>query len=228
MAKLAASFHDENGRVLVEGFYDDVRELTQEERDEIALLAIDEEEEKRKLGVDALWGESGYTARERQWGRPTADLNGIWGGFQGEGVKTVTPREAHLKVTCRLVADQDPARIVELLTAHAEKHCPPGAKVEVIGFPGAARPYSVDRSDPVYTAVKDVLTELYGVDPVITRAGGTVPATGIFQDEFGVETITMAWGDPDSRAHAPNEWYSLRDYLRGREAYAMLLDRLRK
>lgn len=228
LVKLATTFHDENGRVLVEGFYDTVRELTPDERAEVELLAMDEDEEKRKLGIDALWGEAGYSPRERQWARPTVDFNGIWGGFQGEGVKTVTPREAHLKVTCRLVADQDPAKIVELLRAHAEKHCPPGAKVEVVPAQGSARPYAVDRNDPVFGAVKDVLTELYGSDPVIVRNGGTVPATGIFQDELGVETITMAWAAPDSKAHAPNEWYSLRDYLRGREAYAMLVERLRK
>lgn len=228
LVKLATTFHDDHGRVQVEGFYDDVRELTAAEREEVALLAMDEDDERRKLDIDALWGEEGYSPRERQWARPTVDFNGIWGGFQGEGVKTVTPREAHLKITCRLVADQDPAKIVELLKAHVEKHCPPGAKVEVVGLPGSARPYAVDRSDPVFTAVKDVLTELYGTDPVIVRNGGTVPATGIFQDELGVETITMAWAAPDSKAHAPNEWYSLRSYLRGREAYAMLLERLRR
>jgi acetylornithine deacetylase/succinyl-diaminopimelate desuccinylase-like protein len=228
MVTLASTFHDSKGRVLVEGFYDDVRELTPGEREEVALLEMDEDEEKRKLGIDSLWGEAGYSPRERQWARPTVDFNGIWGGFQGKGVKTVTPREAHLKITCRLVADQDPSKIVELLRAHAEKHCPPGAKVEVIGLPGSARPYAVDRNDPVFTAVKDVLTELYGADPVVVRNGGTVPATGIFQDELGVETITMAWAAPDSKAHAPNEWYSLGDYLRGREGYAMLLERLQR
>lgn len=227
MAQLAATFHDDKGRVQVEGFYDTVRELTSSEREEMALLEMDEAAEKEKLGIDSLWGEEGFSPRERQWARPTVDLNGIWGGFQGDGVKTVTPREAHLKITCRLVADQDPAKIVELLRAHCEKHCPPGAKVEVMPLPGSARPYAVDRNDPVYAAVEDVLTELYGTDPVIVRNGGTVPATGIFQDELGVETITMAWAASDSKAHAPNEWYSLRDFLRGREGYAMLLERLR-
>lgn len=228
MVQLAATFHDEKGRVQVEGFYDAVRELTGSEREELQKLSMDEQKEMEKLGIDALWGEEGFSPRERQWARPTVDFNGIWGGFQGEGVKTVTPREAHLKITCRLFADQDPANIVELLRAHCEKHCPPGARVEVVPLPGSARPYAVDRSDPVYGAVKDVLTELYGSDPVIVRSGGTVPATGIFQDELGVETITMAWAAEDSKAHAPNEWYSLRDYLRGREGYAMLLDRLRR
>lgn len=228
MVQLAASFHDTQGRVLVDGFYDAVRKLTDEERAEIARLPLDEADEKRKLGIDALWGEEGYSARERQWTRPTLDLNGIWGGFQGEGIKTVTPSKAHLKITCRLVADQDPANIVELLRAHCEKHCPPGATVEVVRLPGSARPYTVDRSDPVYGAVKDVLVELYGKEPVITRAGGSVPATSIFLEKLGVESITMAWAAEDSKAHAPNEWYSLRDYYRGREGYAMLLDRLKK
>jgi acetylornithine deacetylase/succinyl-diaminopimelate desuccinylase-like protein len=228
MVQLAATFHDAKGRVQVDGFYDAVRELTQAERDEVALLEMDAGEEMAKLGIDSLWGENGFTPRERQWARPTVDLNGIWGGFQGDGVKTVTPREAHLKITCRLVADQDPARIVDLLRAHCEKHCPPGAKVEVVAFPGSARPYSVDRSDPVFGAVRDVLTELFGAEPVIVRNGGTVPATGIFQDELGVETITMGWGAPDSKAHAPNEWFSIKSYEQGREGYAMLLDRLRK
>ncbi len=228
MVQLAATFHDEDGRVRVAGFYDAVRELSEAEKEEISRLPIDEDEEKQKLDIDSLWGEAGYTPRERQWVRPTLDLNGIWGGFQGDGVKTVTPREAHLKVTCRLVADQDPLEIVELIRAHCEAHCPPGAKVDVVPLPGSARPYSVNREDPVFGAVKDVLTELYGKDPVIVRNGGTVPATGIFQDELGVETITMAWAAPDSKAHAPNEWYSVADYYRGREGYAMLLERLRR
>lgn len=228
MVQLAASFHDKEGRIQVAGFYDAVRNLSEAEKEEIARLPHDEDEEKRKLGVDSLWGEAGYTPREREWVRPTLDLNGVWGGFQGDGVKTVTPREAHLKVTCRLVADQDPAEIVNLIRAHCEAHCPPGAKVEVVPLPGAARPYAVNREDPVFGAVKDVLTDLYGKEPVIIRSGGTVPATGIFQDELGVETITMAWAAPDSKAHAPNEWYSVADYYRGREGYAMLLERLKR
>lgn len=228
MVQLAATFHDTDGRVQVDGFYDKVRELTGSERDEMAKLPMDEAGEMAKLGIDSLWGEAGYSARERQWARPTLDMNGVWGGFQGDGVKTVTPREAHLKITCRLVADQDPGDIAGLIRTHCEKHCPPGARVEVVALPGSAKPYSVNREDPVFVAVKDVLTELYGSDPVITRNGGSVPATGIFLDELGVETITMAWAAPDSKAHAPNEWYSESDYYRGRVGYAMLLERLKK
>ncbi len=185
MVKLAATFHDEDGRVMVEGFYDRVRELSQAERDEMALLPIDEEREKESMAVTGFFGESAFTLRERQWGRPTLDMNGIWGGFQGEGVKTVTPAKAHLKITCRLVPDQDPKEIQRLVAAHAEKHCPPGATVDVQLAEGSARPYAVNRDHFVYKAVSDTVSELYGKDPVIVRTGGTVPATGIFQDELG-------------------------------------------
>lgn len=226
LTKLAATFHDENGKVMVEGFYDKVRDLTQEDRDEMALVAIDEAEEKESMAVSDFFGEPEYTTRERNWGRPTLDFNGIWGGFQGEGVKTVTPAKAHLKITCRLVADQDPLEVRELVKAHAKKHVGSRGKVEVVFADGYARPYLADREHPVFKAVTKTVTELYGKDPVIVRSGGTVPATGIFQDELGLETITLGWGLPGSKAHAPNEWYTISDYLRGREGYALLLDNL--
>lgn len=226
MAKLAATFHDADGKVMVEGFYDRVNEITQADRDEMALVAIDEAAEKAELELSDFFGEPQYTARERNWARPTLDMNGIWGGFQGEGVKTVTPAKAHLKITCRLVPDQDPQEIRELVAAHCEKHVGSRATVEVVFADGSARPYNADRNHPVYQAVSETLTELYGKEPVIVRSGGTVPATGIFQDELGLDTITMAWAQPGSKAHAPNEWYSIPDYLRGREGYALLLEKL--
>lgn len=228
LTRLAATFHDADGKVMVEGFYDKVKELTQAERDEMALVAVDEEEEKGSMAVSDFFGEPQYTTRERNWARPTLDFNGIWGGFQGEGVKTVTPAKAHLKITCRLVADQDPLEIRELVKAHAEKYVGSRGTVEVVFADGYARPYLADRSHPVFKAVNDTVTELYGKDPVIVRAGGTVPATGIFQDGLGLETITLGWGLPGSKAHAPNEWYTISDYLRGREGYALLLDKLAK
>ena len=228
LAKLAASFHDADGKVLVEGFYDSVRELSQSERDEMALVAVDEAGEKETMAVSDFFGEPEYTTRERNWARPTLDFNGIWGGFQGEGVKTVTPAKAHLKITCRLVADQDPMQIRELVKAHAEKHVGSRGTIEVVFADGSARPFLADREHPVFKAVNETVTELYGKDPVIVRAGGTVPATGIFQDELSLETITLGWGLPGSKAHAPNEWYTISDYLRGREGYALLLDKLAK
>jgi len=228
MVQLAATFHDANGRVQVEGFYDKVHDLTDEERAEIAEVPFDEAAFREELGLEELWGEAGWTPVERMWARPTLDMNGIWGGFQGEGTKTVTPSKAHLKVTCRLVSDQDPVEIVQLIEKHVQKHCPPGAKVEVEPIPGSAKPFVLDRSDPVNIAAGEVLEELYGKKPYITRSGGTIPATGIFQDILGVDTINFAWSMPGSGAHAPNEWYRLEDYELGRVGYAMLLERLKR
>jgi len=228
MVQLAATFHDANGRVQVEGFYDKVHDLTDEERAEIAEVPFDEAAFREELGLEELWGEAGWTPVERMWARPTLDMNGIWGGFQGEGTKTVTPSKAHLKVTCRLVPDQDPVEIVQLIEKHVQKHCPPGAKVEVEPIPGSAKPFVLDRSDPVNIAAGEVLEELYGKKPYITRSGGTIPATGIFQDILGVDTINFAWSMPGSGAHAPNEWYRLEDYELGRVGYAMLLERLKR
>lgn len=226
MVQLAATLHDKDGRIAIEGFYDNIVDLTEEERAEIALVADDEEALKAQLGIDSLWGEPGWTSREREWGRPTLDLNGIWGGFQGEGIKTVTPSEAHLKITCRLVPNQTPEEVVESIRRHVEANRPPGSTVEVVGLPGSATPFSIDRSNPVHQAAEVVLTELFGVAPVITRAGGTIPATGIFQDELGIDTVNYAWSIPGSGAHAPNEWYRVTDFLRGREGYAALLEYL--
>jgi acetylornithine deacetylase/succinyl-diaminopimelate desuccinylase-like protein len=228
MVQLAATFHDAEGRVLIEGFYDKVKDLTPADRAEIASAPFDEAAFKQSLGLDELWGEAGYTTRERIWGRPTADFNGIWGGFQGEGIKTVTPNEAHLKVTCRLVPDQRPEEIVALIRRHVETHCPPGATVEVVPLPGSAYPFVADRANPVYQAAKQVLSDMYGKEPLTVRSGGTVPATGIFKQVLGIDTISYAWSLPGSGAHAPNEWYRIDDFNRGREGYAKLIEHLKR
>ena len=228
MVQLAATFHDAEGHVLVDGFYDKVKDLTPEDKAEIAAAPFDDAEFRDSLGLRALWGEAGYTTRERQWGRPTADFNGIWGGFQGEGVKTVTPSEAHLKITCRLVPDQRPEEIVELIRRHVDQHCPPGATAEVVPLPGSAYPFVADRNNPVYQAAKEVLTAMYGKEPLVVRSGGTVPATGIFKQVLGIDTISYAWSMPGSGAHAPNEWYRIEDFNRGREGYARLIEHLKR
>jgi acetylornithine deacetylase/succinyl-diaminopimelate desuccinylase-like protein len=228
MVQLAATFHDAEGHVLIDGFYDTVKDLTPEDKAEIGAAPFDEDEFRQSLGLEQLWGEAGYTTRERQWGRPTADFNGIWGGFQGDGVKTVTPSEAHLKVTCRLVPDQRPEEIVALIRKHVAKHCPPGATAEVVPLPGSAYPFVADRDNRVYQAAKEILTAMYGKEPLVVRSGGTVPATGIFKQVLGIDTISYAWSMPGSGAHAPNEWYRIEDFNRGREGYARLIEHLRR
>ncbi len=223
-AELAASFHTADGKVAVAGFYDRVLELTADEKAEAAAVPWDEQRTLDDLGLRELWGEAGYTPQERIWARPTLDINGIWGGFQGAGGKTVTPGEAHIKLTCRLVPNQDPTEIRELIRQHVEQHVPVGCTVEIHASEVGAKPYLVDRSDPVYQAVDKALTQLYGKAPIPLRAGGTIPATAVFLDELGIHTIGYAWSGAGSRAHAPNERYSVANFLRGRRGYALLLD----
>lgn len=226
MVRLAATFHDATDRVAVAGFYDAVIPMNDTDRAELAAIPFNEEEFRAEAGVDALWGESGFSPLERRWTRPTLDLNGIWGGFQGEGTKTVTPAEAHLKITCRLVADQDPEQILRLIERHIEQHTPLGATVTVRGAAGSARPYSVDRSTPALATARAVLREVYGKEPLIVRAGGTVPITEVFKRELGIDTVTLGWGQPGSRAHAPNEWYRVADFDIARRTLARFFESL--
>lgn len=223
LAKLLASLHDDQGRVAVAGFYNDVRDLTVEDRAEIAAVPIDEEMLLTQSGTYALIGEAGYSVLERRWARPTLDLNGSWSGFQGEGSKTVTPCQAHAKITCRLVPDQDPARILDCIERHVASHLPPGVEATVHRFPGSAWPFSLRRDHPALQAAKQTLRDAYGREPLIVRSGGTVPATSLFQEELGADTVTLAFMLPDSRAHAPDEWFRLSDFRLAPRVYAAFL-----
>jgi len=226
MAHLIASLHTPNGRVAVAGFYDRVREPTAEERAEIAAVPFDEEAYRASVGAPALWGEPEYTPLERNWLRPTLDVNGLWSGFQGSGKKTVTPSEAHAKITCRLVPEQDPAEIVDLIARHVAAHCPTGAVASVERQPGDARPFAIRRDNPALVTAGEVLRRLYGKDPLIIRLGGTLPIAEVFQRELGAEMVFFAWGMPDANMHAPNEWFRLEDFRLGARAYCELLTRL--
>jgi acetylornithine deacetylase/succinyl-diaminopimelate desuccinylase-like protein len=223
VSQLAATFHNPDGSVAVNGFYDDVRSLTDKERDELAASGVSDFDLLRMSGANGLWGEPGYTALERQGARPTIDFNGMWGGFQGDGSKTVTPCEAHLKITIRLVADQDPEHILDLIEQHVGRHCPHGTIVSIHRHAGSAAPFLLERSDPALQKAFKVLASVYGKDPIYVRAGGTVPIMAVFQKELGRETVSLGWGMPDSRAHAPNEWYGLNDFAIARRALAAYL-----
>lgn len=223
LAKLLASLHDDQGRVAVAGFYDDVRDLTADDRAEIVAVPIDEDLLLAQSGAYALAGEAGYAILERRWGRPTLDINGSWSGFQGDGSKTVTPCQAHVKITCRLVPDQDPAQILDCIERHVASHLPPGVGATVHRFPGSARPFSVRRDHPALQAAKQTLRDVYGREPLIVRSGGTVPATSLFQEELGADTVTLAFMLPDSRAHAPDEWFRLSDFRLAPRVYAAFL-----
>ena len=226
IARLVASLHEPDGRVAVAGFYDRVRPPTPAERAEIAAIPFAEEEYRRGLDVTALWGEPGWSVPERLGARPTIDVNGIWGGFTGEGVKTVTPCEAHAKLTCRLVPDQEPGEILDLIERHVVTHCPPGATTTVRRWPGSARPHALRRDHPALQRAKAVIRDLYGKEPQIVRSGGTVPIVEVFQRELGVDTVSLGWGMFEGGAHAPNEWFRVADLALAGRAYAALLSAL--
>jgi acetylornithine deacetylase/succinyl-diaminopimelate desuccinylase-like protein len=220
------ALHDADGRVAVNGFYDRVVSLTDEDRAQIAAVPFDEDEYRRSLGVNALPGERGYSPLERVWVRPTLEINGLGGGFQGEGVKTVIPREAHAKITCRLVPNQDPREIAELVARHAEDSAPAGVRVTAHAQSFVARPYSIPSDHWANRVAGGVLTELYGREPYHVRIGGSVPVAEMFLSNLQAYTLSFGFGLSDERFHAPNEFLRLVSFERGQRAWAMLLGRL--
>ncbi len=225
LAELLASMHDADGRIAVDGFYDDVADLTDDERAAIARVPFDEEEYLDNLGLEATYGEAGYTTRERVWARPTLEVNGMWSGFQGEGIKTVLPNEAHAKITCRLVSNQRPEKIVELVKAHVAKHTPPGVTATVTPEETGGKPYVTTADHWGNVVVADVLRELYGSEPYHVRSGGSIPITGVFLDELGAYTVSFGFGLRDEGAHAPDEFFRLSSFVKGQAAYCQLLKR---
>jgi len=226
MARLVASLHDADGRVAGAGFYDKVRELDPSERAELAALPFDEAAYLAQVGAPATFGEPGYTTLERQWTRPTLEVNGMWGGYQGPGTKTVVPSEAHAKITCRIVPDQDPDEVVTLVARHLERHVPPGARLTITPGEDRARSASIARNHPVLKAAAAALQDTYGVAPLIVRMGGTVPVAEIFQRLMGLETVYFSFSTGDEDFHAPNEFFRVHRLHEGLAAWARLLDRL--
>lgn len=223
---LLDSLRSPEGKILVEGFYDDVIDLSEQDRADIAAVPFDETEYLENLGLEATFGEPGYTTRERSWGRPTLEINGIWGGFQGEGIKTVLPNTAHAKITCRLVADQHPHRIVAALTTHLQQHAPVGVKVTVTPLAIFGKPYLIEKNHPGNQVARAVHLELYGQEPYYTRAGGSIPICGAFLENLGAYTVNFGFGLRDEGAHAPDEFYRLSSFVKGQTAYCMLLHEL--
>jgi acetylornithine deacetylase/succinyl-diaminopimelate desuccinylase-like protein len=226
-AQLAATLHDADQRVAVAGFYDDVLPLTGDEREAFGEAPFDAERYLADIGAAAFVGEAGYSPVELNWARPTLDLNGIWGGFTGPGTKTVTPSEAHFKITCRLVPNQDPNRIIDLVEKHLLEHAPPGATVIVNReTTGGSKAFRVGREHPAIQAAFEVLGDLYDRDPYYVRLGGTLPIAATFQDALDADMIFYSWGMPDSRAHAPNENFQLKSFDMARRGHCALLERL--
>jgi acetylornithine deacetylase/succinyl-diaminopimelate desuccinylase-like protein len=220
IAQLVASLHQPNGRVAVAGFYDRVRELTRGERAAIAALPFDEARYLAEVGAPAPFGEPGYSTLERQWTRPTLEVNGMWGGYQGPGEKTVIPSEAHAKITCRLVPDQDPDEIVALVWRHLEAHVPTGTRLSISPGDHGARPAHISADHFALKAADTALREVYGVHPLVVRSGGTVPISELFQRHMGLSTVFFSFSTADEDYHAPNEFFRIHRLTEGLEAWA--------
>jgi acetylornithine deacetylase/succinyl-diaminopimelate desuccinylase-like protein len=226
IAALVASLHTLEGRVAVEGFYDDVVELSAEERAALAALPFDEAAYAAQTGIPAPFGEAGYSTLERQWVRPTLEINGMWGGYQGAGSKTVIPAEAHAKVTCRLVAQQNPADIAGKVARHLELHTPPGVRLTIHGEPHNALPYAIPDDHPGLAVAENVLLDVYGQTPARVRMGGTLPVSELFLRILDIYTVFFSFSTADEDFHAPNEFFRVRRLHEGLEAWAKYWARL--
>ncbi len=226
IARLVASLHDGDGRILVEGFYDNVLPLQQWERDAWVELPFTDDDLRAVTGAKELFGEKGYTSMERVWARPTAEVNGIWGGFQGAGSKTVLPREAFVKLTFRLVPDQKPAEILGKVRAHLLKHCPPGIQLEIKDGHGG-EPYVTDPHSEYGKAAQRALAAAFpGKKLALIREGGSIPIVNTFKKVLGVETLLLGLALPDCAAHAPNENFPIENFEAGIRLNRALLEEL--
>ncbi len=206
LARILASLHDEGGRIAIDGFYDDVVEWDQGTREALGALPFDEEEYRASLGVAALGGEKGYTPLERTWIRPSCDVNGIVGGYTGEGAKTVLPSRARAKVSFRLVPDQHPERVAELLRRHLRQATPPGVRSEMQVLHGGL-PWRAELEGPFLEAARNALEVGFGRRPVLTGEGGTIPIVRDLEELLGAQVVLLGFGLPGSNMHAPNEWF---------------------
>ncbi|GAK08772.1 dipeptidase [Geomicrobium sp. JCM 19038] len=227
LASLLSSMHDEKGRVTVEGFYDNVIPLTDEEKAAYDALNYDESALIDELEVPELFGEEGYSFLERTWVRPTLEINGMFGGFQGEGIKTVLPAEASAKISCRLVPGQDPDDIVERLDAHIEKHMPKGITFTTTPF-DKGKPFVTPYDHPAIQRAGEALEEVYGEKTAYTRMGGSLPIAETFSEILDLPIVLMGFGLPSENFHAPNEHFHLENFDQGLRAICNYYEKLSK
>ena len=226
IARLIASLHDDQGRVRIPGFYDDVAPLTQMERQQFRDLQFDEAAFKAELGIEEVSGEAGFTTLERRWARPTCEVNGLFSGYTGAGPKTIVPSKATVKITCRLVPDQNPEKLTEALHAYLKSQCPPSLKFEFTSYHGCPA-FVFDPNSPYIEAAKSAIQEAWGVDRVrLIREGGSIPVVQTFKDVLGLDTLLLGWGQNTDNLHSPNEHFSVADFHHGFRASANLWQKL--
>jgi succinyl-diaminopimelate desuccinylase len=225
LCKLLGSLHDDNGRVTIDGFYDQVVPLTQAERDEWARLPWNETNYALSLGAPKIWGEAGYSSLERRWARPTCDINGLTSGYQGPGAKTVLPCEASAKVSMRLVPNQDPIRIVEAFETTLHARCPDTVRLEVRCHSHTPA-VLVSRDSRAIQLAGEAIQVGFGKRPTFMREGGSIPVVNMFKQELGIDTLLIGFGLEDDNVHAPNEKFDLDALHSGTRTAAALYERL--
>jgi acetylornithine deacetylase/succinyl-diaminopimelate desuccinylase-like protein len=227
LAKMLSTLTDSDNRITVPGFYDEVVELSEEEKSRMAELPFDERLYKDELGVAELDGERGYTTLQRRWIRPTFDICGLTSGYQGEGGKTIIPAYASAKLSFRLVPNQDPQKILAALKKQFEAVCPAGVRMKfipMVGSPGML----VGEKSPYRSAAARAIERAFGVEPVSIREGGSIPIVADLANTLGVDALLLGWGQDDDNTHSPNEKFSLADFHRGAMASAILWEEMAK
>ena len=227
LAKMLSSLIDENGRVQIPGFYDNVLALSQRERELFASLGFSDEQYMEELGIDGMTGEEGFSTLERRWGRPTFDINGLWSGYQGEGAKTVLPSKAGAKFSFRLVPNQDVIQIQTSLEKMLRELCPPGIEMEFLPLHGAPG-FVLSLESPFMEAAARAIERGFGKKPVFVRSGGSIPVVNTFSQLLGIDTLLLGWGQDDDNPHSPNEKFSLVDFHFGIRSSCHLWDEISK
>jgi acetylornithine deacetylase/succinyl-diaminopimelate desuccinylase-like protein len=216
LARMIASCHDENNHITIPGFYDDVLESSADDRKKMALAPFDEKEYMKDLGIRAVWGEKGYSTSERTGIRPTLELNGIWGGYQGEGSKTVLPSKASAKISARLVPNQTSGKIAHILLEYFKKIAPPGVTVNTFELHGG-EPYMTPMDSLAYIAAEKAIEASFGKKPVPQRGGGSIPICSLLEKELGVKIVFMGFGLDSDNLHSPNEKFDIANFYKGIE-----------
>ena len=225
-AALVASLHDRDGCIAIEGFYDDVEPIAPQLAESVRRLSFDESEYLAGVGAPAAFGEPGFGTLERQWYRPTIEVNGLYGGYQGPGSKTVLPSEAHVKITCRLVPHQSPDGVIARLRSHLERHCPRGVTLTFEDDGHGAGPYRVSPDNRFIRAASDTLADVFGTAPDLVGMGGSVPIVTTFRDILGADTVFFSFSVGDEDIHAPNEFYRPERFRVGPRAWAGLWEKI--
>jgi acetylornithine deacetylase/succinyl-diaminopimelate desuccinylase-like protein len=216
LAQMIASCHDANNHITIPGFYDDVLESSAEDRKKMAAAPFNEKDYMEDLGIKALWGEKGYSTNERTGIRPTLEINGIWGGFQGEGAKTVLPSKASAKISARLVPNQSSKKITDMLLQYFRKIAPPGVSVNAFEEHGG-EPYMTPLDSLAYRSAEKAIEASFGKKPVPVRGGGSIPICALFEKELGIKIVFMGFGLDSDNLHSPNEKFNIANFYKGIE-----------